>query len=540
MRRWAAITVWGAGWGLLVAAIVAPLIGIAIGLSRPGQVSRQVYGIPPPGELLVRSVTLSAAATLGAILLGLMPAAALGSSRGRRLTVLTGLVLAPLLIPPQVYVYAWQIALSPQAFLGRLIGRFTGSGGGPWFGGAVKAGLISAAWLWPVVALIVAAGWRSSGRAVYMVALLDTTPTRAFFRAVLPALRPHLAAAGALVFAVTLVEYAIPHLSLAAVYPTSLQVLYDAGAPPRQIFTVAGHAFALVIAVLALAAWSLRDVRVWQEAETHESGDGFSWQRPGWTVGMGTAGVWLASVGLPAAVMLGWLRVPGVWKQGFLIFQREWLISLFVAITTGALTVVLAMATALLQVAAERRRQRVGPRMGMALGLLAALIPPAAVGQGFVLFYNRPYGPGPLGLAAGKLGDMYAETPVVWILGLVARYSVIAILVVWLAIGRRGNMLVDQARSDGADRFALLAWVLAPAVWPSLLAAGLIVTALSLFEVVLGQMLSPAKFAGIAQSILNQMHYGKDDVIITASLMVMAAGILLTQGCGWLLAWRRR
>ncbi|MGB4258172.1 MAG: hypothetical protein WBL15_10780, partial [Phycisphaerae bacterium] len=196
--------------------------------------------------------------------------------------------------------------------------------------------------------------------------------------------------------------------------------------------------------------------------------------------------------------------------------------------------------TALLRVAAENRRQRIGPTVGLALILLAALIPPAALGQGFVLFYNRPYGPGLLGVVAGKLGDIYAETPVLWVLGLVARYAIIASLVVWLSVGRRGNVLADQARSDGADRFALLGWVLIPAVWPSLLAAGLIVTVLSLFEVVLGQMLSPADFSGIAQSILNQMHYGQDDVIITTSLIVMTAGILLTQGCGWLLAWRRR
>ncbi len=540
MRRWVVMTLYGAGWILLAAAIAAPLIGIVIGFSRPGQADNSVYGIARPGELLVRSVTLSMIATLGAILLGLMPAAALGSAPGRRLAVLTGLMLAPLLIPPQVYVYAWQIALSPQAFLGRLMARLPGCDGGPWAGGEVKAGLISAAWLWPVVAFIVAAGWRSTGRSVYMMALLDTTPTRAFFRAVLPSLRPHLLAAGALVFAVTLVEYAIPHLSLAAVYPTALQVLYDAGAPPRQMLTVAGHVFALVIVALVLVAWSLRDVSAWQSVETEESDTTLTWRRPGRTVNLGTAVIWLISVGLPAAVMLAWLRVPGAWKEGFLLFEREWRVSLLVAISAGVLTVMLATVTALLRVAAENRRQRIGPTVGLALILLAALIPPAALGQGFVLFYNRPYGPGLLGVVAGKLGDIYAETPVLWVLGLVARYAIIASLVVWLSVGRRGNVLADQARSDGADRFALLGWVLIPAVWPSLLAAGLIVTVLSLFEVVLGQMLSPADFSGIAQSILNQMHYGQDDVIITTSLIVMTAGILLTQGCGWLLAWRRR
>jgi iron(III) transport system permease protein len=526
MGRWVAIAVVAAGWVLLAAAVLAPLAGILVGLTRPGQSSGYVYGVPGPGALLVRSVTLSAVATLGAVLLGLMPAAVLGSVRGRRLAIVTGLVLAPLLIPPQVYVYAWQIALAPQALLGKLVRPAPGA---PWVGGAVKAGLISAAWLWPVVALIVAAGWRSAGQAVYAMALLDTTPRRAFFRAVLPSLRPQVLAAGLLVFAVTLTEYAIPHLSLAEVYPTCLQVLIDAWAPPRQVLLMAGQAWALVLAAVALGALSLRGVSGWQAVEGDESGESPLWRRPGRGLWLGAAAVWLVSVALPAAVMLAWLRVPGKWKEGFLLFQREWLVSLLVSLAAGVLVVMVAMMTALLRTAAENRRQRFAPTLGMLLVMLAAMIPPTAMGKGFVLIYNR----------RGPLGDMYEYSPSVWILGLVARYAAIAVVIVWLAVGRRGHVLADQARADGADRFGLLAWVLAPAVWPSLLAAGLIVTLLSMFEVVTSQMLSPVQFSGVAMSILNQMHYGQDDMVITTSLMVMVAGILLTQACGWLLAWRR-
>lgn len=532
------MALYGAGWCLLASAVLAPLIGIGIGLSRPGQIGTHVYGIPAPATLLVRTLTMSGIATLGAILLGLMPAALLGSAQGRRLAVLTGLALAPLLIPPQVYAYAWQIALSPQAFLGRIINS---GGDSPWMGGAVRAGLISAAWLWPVVTLIVSAGWRSTGQAIYAMALLDTTPVRAFFQAVLPTLRGHLTAAGCLVFAVTLVEYPIPFLSLAEVYPTALLVLFEAGAPPRQVIILAGHVLALVAGAAAMAAWSLRGAGTWRLVETQDSelGRGLAWQRPGWLVTLGSTAVWLASVGFPAAIMVAWLRRPEVWKESFLLFEREWLISLLISAAAGVLTVVLAMTTALLRTASERPRHRVGPTIGMVLALCSALIPPAALGQGFVLFYNRPYEPGILGWMAGILGDLYAS-PVLLGLGLAARYSAIAVLIAWLAVWRRGNALADQARVDGADRFGLLAWILAPAVWPSLLAAGLIVTVLSMSEVVLSQMLSPAGFPAIAQSILNQMHYGQDDMVITTSLIMTAAGILLTQVCGWLLVWRRR
>lgn len=533
MGRWAAMAVVGLGWLLLAAAVVAPLIGIGIGLASPGQAAGYVYGVPGPWALLIRSVTLSAVATGTAVLLGLMPAAVLGSARGRRLAVTTGLVLAPLLIPPQVYVYAWQIALAPQALIRRMVGPAIGE---PWVDGAIKAGLISGAWLWPVVTLIVAAGWRSAGRGVYAMAVLDTTPPRAFLRAVLPSLRPHVMAGAFLVFAATLIEYAVPHLSRAQVYPTALQMLVDAGAPPRQTLLMAGQAWLLVLVAVGLGVASLRGVRGWQPLEGDENGEGQAWQRPGASLWAGSAMVWLVSVGLPAAVMLAWLRRPEAWKEGFLLFKQEWAVSLLVALPAGVLAVVVAIATSLLHAASEDRRQRLLPAMGMALAILAALVPAAAMGKGFVLFYNRPEG---RTWVYDLLARFYAETPGAWVLGLVGRYSAIAVLIAWLAAGRRGHVLADQARADGANRFGLLAWVLVPAVWPSLAAASLIVTVLAMFEVVTSQMLSPVQFPAIALSILNQMHYGRDDMVITTSLFIMVAGILLTQVCGWLLVRKR-
>jgi len=247
--------------------------------------------------------------------------------------------------------------------------------------------------------------------------------------------------------------------------------------------------------------------------------------------------------------MLAWLRVPGAWKEGFLVFQREWLVSLLVAMAVGSGVLIVATTTALQRAAGEGWRERLIPGLGIGLAAAAAVIPPAALGQGFVLIYNRPGVMDPLyaeGLPAllrnplGLMGDLYEKgEPAMWILGLVGRYAALGVLIAWLAVGRRRNVLADQARADGADRFGLLAWVLVPAVWPSLAAAGLIVSALSMFEVVVSQMLSPVRSSAIGISILNQMHYGRDDMVITTSLIVMGAGILLTQACGWLLVWRR-
>ncbi len=122
-----------------------------------------------------------------------------------------------------------------------------------------------------------------------------------------------------------------------------------------------------------------------------------------------------------------------------------------------------------------------------------------------------------------------------WILSLAGRYGAIAVLIVWLATGKRGIVAADQARADGAGSLEVLTYVLLPLFWPSLLAGGLIVAALSLFEVVVTQLVSPPGFGSIALAILNHMHYGRDDVVITTSLMVVTAGVVVTQLCGWLM-----
>ncbi|UCD27845.1 MAG: iron ABC transporter permease [Planctomycetota bacterium] len=524
MRRWAVILICAVGWLALLTGILTPLLGMVSASLNRGSIPTETVAVPSSGILLVRSLTLSAVATLGAIILGLLPAAVLGASGRRRWPVLMGLTLAPLLIPPQVYAYAWGLALAPNGFLGGLLPTGASS---MWAGGAVRAGVISAGWLWPIVTLIVSAGWRTTGQAVYSLAILDTTPTRAFVRAVVPSLRPYLIAAACLVFAVTLLEYAIPHLTLSRVYATELMVLVDVGAPTGQIMDMAVQPIAIVMVLIALAAWSIQGVADWQPFEVDDRPGRISFGYGTWT---GSILIWLISVGIPVLVMATSLRDLGAWREGFVLFARQWSVSLFVSSITALVTVALAVGTITLRRATDRRWVRTGTQLGAFLVLLSAMMPPAALGIGLVVAYNRP----------GIAGNLYTHTPWIWILSLAARYGAIAVLIVWLAVGRRVIVTVDQARTDGAGSLDVLTYVLLPIIWPSLLAAGLIVVVLSLFEVVVTQLVGPIGFEGIALTILGHMHYGRDDVVITTSLVIVAAGIVAAQICSWLLLRARK
>jgi hypothetical protein len=53
-------------------------------------------------------------------------------------------------------------------------------------------------------------------------------------------------------------------------------------------------------------------------------------------------------------------------------------------------------------------------------------------------------------------------------------------------------------------------------------------------------MVGPIGYPSIAMTILGQMHYGRDDVVITTSLAVVAVWVIMMQICGWLLVRREK
>lgn len=514
MSRWLVGTINALGWLVFVGAILAPMIGLWLATQQLAPVSGEMTS-PAPWRLAWHSLLLATTCALTGLLAGLPAAAVLSTCAPHRRNLLIGLLLAPLLVPPQVYAYAWGLVIPAGLASSELA--------------AIRAGLISAGWLWPLVSLIVAAGWRSSGAAVYHLAILDTTPGRAFIRAVLPVLRPQILLAVLLLGVITLIEYAIPHLVLSRVWSTELMVLVEVGAGPRAVVRMAAQVTAVVLVLAFLAAWLVRETKTWLALSYEDSTPGpparlnhvgtlVALRRssrvmaPAWGLSLA---VWLVSVAVPIVVMLLNLRVAGAWKQAFTLFAEQWVTSVGVSAAVGLLVILLAVGTmGLWQVS---RRWWAGLAGGLVV--LVAIVPPPALGVGYILAFNR----------AGWLGWLYSDTPIVWILSLVGRYAAVAVLITWLALGRRGMDAMEQARVDGAGAWDVQMHVWLPAVAPALLAAGLLVALLSLCEVVVTQMTCPPAYRSISMTILNYMHYGRDDAVIASSITLMVVGVIVTQ-----------
>jgi ABC-type Fe3+ transport system permease subunit len=214
-RRALTVAIIAAGQLVLLASLAAPLvvalidaIAVAIRSDAARAIDSDLLGVLPR--------TIGIAACAGALATALaIPASILLGSTGRRAWPRAGaiaLVLLPLLTPSHVHVYLWQLLRTAFVEPGSLgpIGRVVNG----WFGVA----WVTACWLWPIPAMLLAAGWRREAAAVLEVALLDLPAWRARLTAARAVLLPYAAAGLAIVFVMSSVEYTVPHLAIVSTY----------------------------------------------------------------------------------------------------------------------------------------------------------------------------------------------------------------------------------------------------------------------------------------------------------------------------------
>ena len=316
-----------------------------------------------------------------------------------------------------------------------------------------------------------------------------------------------------MVFAIALIEYPIPHMSQARVCATELQVLVELRASGGQLARTAMTPTLLMAGCMVFAIRHRRRAAAWQalEAEVDESEVGVGTVR----LAVLTTIVWLVTVGTPAGALLLRMHDWTSWTSVIGQFSEEWGTSLAVSMGAGILSVLLSMAVVWFPAGSGR-----SPRVWAWLPVVvAALVPPTILGLGFIAIFNR----------SAIVQGLYVQTAWVWMLALTARYGLIAMLIAWVTVGRRGIVLAEQARVDGAWPAAIVTSVLIPTWWPAMLAGGLIVGMLSLFEVAVTQMVAPVAYRSISLTLLNLMHYGRDDIVIAGSLLSMIAGCVIAQ-----------
>ncbi|MCZ6834490.1 MAG: SMP-30/gluconolactonase/LRE family protein, partial [Planctomycetota bacterium] len=463
--------------------------------------------------------------------LGWIPGRVLGRSMTRRAFLpLATILLAPICLPAYVIYFAWwqswpaTSGLHDWAIEGgpdrvRLLKDLT-----------LYLGLLC--WSWPIVAWCVAGSAATTPAQHEEMLLLDGAGPWERFKERFRCDASGLVMGGLIVFLMTFNNTTCFDLAEIFTFGNELRAMESFGANSRDLFQAGLPAMTLGL-IGALMLWIMMATRFERPVMR---------RRPASTGAWGvTLVIWTLGVGVPVSLMLFNLLGRGFVSQGQEFFRLYWndlLWSIGVAATSGVVGVVVASGMLLLW-QSERSWIR-GLGHVITIGWLAsALLPGALIGEALESAYNVAL----FASDAGQSGmdsvvsspsesntqvlERLYQTPVIVILGHLARFGFIAALLArWLA-RREPSTLRDQRRLDGDDSLTGFTRAAGPRLLALVLGTGAIIFVLSLSEIAVTARVNPASTnQPISLAILNAMHYQRPGTVMIASLALIGFAML--------------
>ena len=526
-------------WGEFCTAVPAILVfGICSGLPLLWMAGAVVFASPQVraelhltsfrAELLARTIGYNGAAAILATLMGLPAAFVLGRGRGWIAKALWVLLPAALLMPSLSYAYGWSQGVRLlRVFLADHYGtEFVRRYGLTFMPGGVADTLRCiwslAAWLWAVPAGLIGLALRRMDTNIQQQALLDGAPRRVVLRQLLPA----IIASWAVVTVLATQEFAVYEPTGISVVATEVRMVFDTGAVSSPTNLIAGPviqgsganeahgqaaraaaavatAFPLLIMTILLAgvvAWAAGRTTA---AETISVGQ---WPRvldaSGWTVAA-TLLLLFINVGLPVAALIKALVNPQSLWEIWLAFEPQ---------ATGALIV--AGIAALLAAVAAFSAAGKWTRGLLVIAGTSFLLGGQLLAIADIRIYNRP-----------GLVWAYDNFPVP-VFAYVGRFGWLALAAAVATWSRPWRELRDMAAVDGATSFRAAIGVVWPLAWPTLLAGGLLVGALSMTEVPATVLIFPQHPQVLTPQLMTWVHMAQYDPMIEASLLMMSVVLI--------------
>lgn len=496
---------------------VLTYVGITLGpvLGLGGSLlARATSGEPPmvfqprTWRLLCNSLGLATMVSAGTSIAGMGTAIWLASGHGRLRDIARWAYVAPLLIPPYIYALTWMTLLSrmlhptrrgPLAGVAALLGLSLSPYG---FWGTA---LVLSLGTFPIVTLLTLAALDGIEPEMIETARVLDDDRHVWQNVVLPLALPALLAGTGLVFALTLVEYGVPALFQYNVYAIEIYAEFSQSGDPVRAMGLALPLFvpAVLLIVASQSAWGQTPLRA----------------RPG-----GCSALWNLA---PPPALRGWMRISSltlatsvlapvvallVQTESVRTFwhavrsaQREIWLSLALALGTAAVAVLLAWPSA--QMLSRRRSAGL-----WALHALPLAVPAPLYAIGLIYVWNRP------------LGAAVYGTPVLLGLAHVGRFLPFAVLALVAQFRQIDPTLHQAARLYPVGLFRRAVHVHLALVAPGLLAAGGIVSILSLGELGASLLLVPAGSATLSLRLFNLLHYGASGTVAGLALCVLVLG----------------
>jgi len=151
--------------------------------------------------------------------------------------------------------------------------------------------------------------------------------------------------------------------------------------------------------------------------------------------------------------------------------------------------------------------------LGLVWAVALGALPGALLGESLIAAYNN-----------GVTWWIYDNWPIVG-LCYVSRFGWIGVLTGCLVVRQSSPELIDQARTDGATEASILGHIRIPMSWPALLCGAGVAAAMSVADVAASSLVRVPGFTPIAHVIIEKFHRFEDGMLISLSLLLVAATI---------------
>jgi iron(III) transport system permease protein len=450
--------------------------------------------------LLAKSIALAASVAGAATLLSIAAVHWAQEKQGHAKPWITWLPLALVLVPPYVHATAW------LRFAQMMNGALQTAGFAPlpltgWFG-AFWVQLMA---LLPIALAFAHVGFAMCDRARLDAARVFADDWRVFWHVERPQAFPATAVGAALIFILSATDYSIPTLMQQPVYALEAFVEYSIAADSTAAFVVALPLLAVCALVMAVAVMPVKRLTVGMSF-TPQTGRAFPSTLPlPLRVLSGLAViVCLMQFAVPCAALLFSAVSLGnplpVWARSTAEISN----SVLVAGVAAALSVGLALLIT----------PRLTSPARLALIIIPLAIPGSLAGIGLLKMWSTP-----------GINALYG-TAALPILAMIARFSTLAILMMYVQSKRIDPLLLDAARVFRGDGLAVWLMVRLPLYLPGMLAAFFVVFGLALSELNASVLVALPGKQALSAKIFGLLHYGASKEVAALCLLTMLGSIL--------------
>lgn len=513
-RRWQQHTIIGGVGTIFVVLALLPLLWPLFGLlgRESGDIlqSFHVFASSRPWVLLANSLGLSGAVVVGALALGTPMGLLLGRTDvvGRRVLLFAhGL---PMFLPPFLLALGWFYLFGRRGYLGGEISATL------LFSPVGHVALLSLVFT-PVVTSLVVLGLWNLDPSLEEAARVSARPFRVAKGILLPAAWPSIALGGILVFALSFSELGVPMFLRVDVYPAAIfSRLGGIDYNPGEAFLLALPLVLVALAMVTGERWLFSKRPFDFFGMRHRHMELLPLGR--WRGVLSTAcwGLTLFSLfpifalAFKAGSGNGFAKV-GQWVGGSLLSSL---------VGSGfAATIIVGIGAVL---GHARARELPGSRFPDLVGVLAFVAPAVLLGVGIIALWNRPS----TRLIYGGVG--------VIVIGYVARYSIVGIRTVAVAVAQSRLSLEQAAAAFGAGYTRRLFSIVLPMHRRTLAVAWLLAAVFCLRDLETAVLYYPPDWQPLTVRIFTLEANGPEAVVaglaivqVAVTMVMLALGLLV-------------